>query len=120
MAQAHFRCACDVALVAIGQRRQEMKAIGAAAATATLLLDSVGFDRDVVISLPSGASNPAISVNAISNYQQGFPLQSQTTRFMLTREHSLWFFADNATVVGICAAPCGQPSASVEILDGAA
>jgi hypothetical protein len=98
--------------MAIGQRRQEMKSVGVLAVTATQLLDAVGFDRDVTITLPAGASNPALSVNPISNYAQGFTLQSQTTRFMLTREHSLWFIADAVTLVGICAAPCGQPAPS--------
>ena len=88
-------------------RQQEMKTIGLAAATSTVVLDARNYDRDVSVTFPSGASNPALSVAPITNSQEGWTLQDTTTRFTLASGHALWAFSDNATIVGVNATPCG-------------
>lgn len=89
-------------------RQQEMKSLGIAAATSTALLDARNYDRDVSVTFPSGASNAALSLSSITNAQQGWILQDNTTRFTLAAGHSLWVFCDVATVVGVNATPCGS------------
>lgn len=87
-----------------GRMRTESRTVTVAAATPVALLDSSARNRLCVLTVSSGASNPAISTSRISAAALGFLIQDTTTPgIRLGAGEPLWVYADNICTFSVLA-----------------